>query len=72
MPELNSKQVLQKLNDGWELRNRGAGWWICEPKEPYQRPSSEPISETVYNQLEADGLIETEMLTTSAVARLKR
>lgn len=71
MKAMIHEQVVERLNAGWELRNRGTGWWVCEPMVPYQKSASEPVSEETFNQLEKDGVIETEMLSTSAVARLK-
>ncbi len=72
MAELDAQQVIEKLHIGWELRNRGTGWWICEPMKAYTKTMSEPVSEAVYSQIDSDGLIEAELLTRSAVARLAK
>ncbi len=69
---MTPQNVIEKLEKGWELRNRGTGWWLCEPMIPYKSTESLPVSEQIVSQLEKNGIIQTKMLTTSAIGLLKQ
>ena len=69
---MTPQNVTEKLKKGWELRNHGTGWWLCEPMTPYKRTESLPVPEEIVSQLEADDIIQTKLLTTSALGLLKQ
>lgn len=61
--------IVDRLKNGWDLRYRGTGWFICK-YVPYKRCESEFVSENTVRELEKSGIIETEVLSTSIIGRL--
>jgi hypothetical protein len=54
-------EIIKRLEQGWELANRGRGWWLSEPRIPYRRTQSIPVDEAVINTMEQAGIIKTEL-----------
>ena len=50
-------EIIEYLRNGWELANRGNGWWLSEPRKPYQRRALIHIDDSVVDNLEKAGLI---------------
>lgn len=50
-------QVLDRMQNGWELANRGTGWWISEPRRAYKRCESERVDDLVVDALIKRGII---------------
>ncbi len=71
MDDIQREQVIERLASGHELRNRGTGWWISAPHEPYKRQISEPVPDSIVNTLHEEKIVVIELLTTSAVARFE-
>lgn len=71
MIELTDKQqVLDRLAEGHELTNRGAGWWLSKPRTGNQPAVAQQVSEATVRELETSGRIRIAIPYTSAVARL--
>lgn len=64
-------QVIDHLRNGWDLANRGNGWWLSEPRQPYKRTESISIDDCIVDHLEKAGLITLELPYTTLWARLK-
>lgn len=67
---LSSTDLVTRLEAGWLLRNRGCGWWVEAPEIPYKKTPSDRVEDGMVDKLEADGVIECELLTRSYVGRL--
>lgn len=63
-------QVLDRMQNGWELANRGTGWWISEPRRAYKRCESERVDDLVVDALIKRGIIVTELPYATLWARL--
>lgn len=63
-------EVVQRLRTGYELANRGTGWWLATPRKAYARPESVKLDDSLVDELEAEGRIKITMLSTSARADL--
>lgn len=66
---LPDRIVIDRLKNGWDLRYRGTGWFICK-YVPYKRCEPAFVSENTVRKLEKSGIIETEVLSTSIIGRL--
>lgn len=67
---MTEEQVIEKLSQGWELANRGTGWWISEPRIPYRRTKSFLVENSVVNSLEKSNRITLELPYKTLWARL--
>ncbi len=67
---MGHSKIIKHLEQGWELANRGCGWWLSEPRIPYRRIQSIPVDETVINAMERAGIIKTELPYTTLFATL--
>lgn len=63
-------QVLDRLRNGWQLANRGTGWWISEPPRPYKRSGLERVDDLVVEKLKEDGMLTFELPFNTYFARL--
>lgn len=53
--------LITKLGKGWTLTNRGVGWWLSSPREPYKTPELSQIPDGAVEHLERSGVIKCEM-----------
>jgi hypothetical protein len=67
---MSEEHVVEKLSQGWELVNRGTGWWISEPRIPYRRTESHQIEDSVVSSLIKSNRITLEMPYKALWARL--
>jgi hypothetical protein len=67
---MEQPEIIKHLKQGWELANRGRGWWLSEPRIPYRKTQSIPVDEAVINAMVRAGIIKTELPYTTLFARL--
>ena len=62
--------IIERLRHGWELANRGKGWWLTAPRIPYRASEQTQIEDAVVEQMKREGLIRTELPYVTLFARL--
>ena len=62
--------IIQRLTEGWDLANRGTGWWLSEPRKDYQRTTSIKVEDTLVDDLIKRKIIKTELPYTTVFAKL--
>ena len=67
---MNKSQIIEKLQAGYELNNRGTGWWLKAPKRASGAADVVQVDADLMNQLEAHGTLRIVMLTQSMRAVL--
>ena len=67
---MDRQDVIEKLQNGWDLANRGRGWWLSAPRAPYRKAESYEIPESVVKAMKADGILEFDLPYTTLWARL--
>ena len=67
---MTKNEVIAQLKAGYELVNRGTGWWLSTPTKPYTRPESIQLDDAMVKQLEDDGAIKIDLLARSLKATL--
>lgn len=67
---MNKAQIIEKLQAGYELNNRGTGWWLNAPKRASGAADAVQVDADLMDQLEADGTLRIVMLTQSMRAVL--
>lgn len=67
---MNTAQIVEKLQAGHELNNRGNGWWLSAPKRASGAADAVKIDDDLMNALEANGTLRIVMLTRSMRAEL--
>jgi len=67
---MQEQEIIQRLRDGWELSNRGVGWYLSSPHVPYTKRESHPIPDEAVRRMEQAGLIKTSMPYNSIHATL--
>lgn len=68
--ELKDAHIITCLKQGYSLSNRGTGWWLSEPKKPYQKQGLEQVADNVIDRLSNAGLVRIDMPYNTAVAAL--
>lgn len=63
-------EIIEKMREGYELANRGTGWWLNAPRSPYQTVEPVQIDDAKVNELVAVGKIKTELPHNTLFARL--
>ncbi len=63
-------EIIAKLGEGYELANRGTGWWLSAPRKAYKKAESVQIEDASVNALVENGVIRTELPYTTIFARL--
>lgn len=66
---MDHNTILSRLDNGWELANRGNGWWLSEPRIPYRRTESIQIEDQIVNDLEKAGLVALDIPYRTLIAR---
>lgn len=67
---MTADDVVNKLREGWELANRGTGWWISAPKIPYKATPVMRVEDHIVEGLQSDGKIKVEIPYCAAKATL--
>jgi hypothetical protein len=48
---MQKSDIVQRLKQGWNLTNRGTGWWLSEPRIAYKQTAVILIPEVIVNQM---------------------
>jgi len=67
---ITKEEIVQLLSDGWELANRGTGWWISSPRIPYKKSESRMVCDILVAAMESEGIIKLELPYNTYFARL--
>jgi hypothetical protein len=67
---MTKQDIIEKLQDGWDLANRGKGWWLSAPRVAYKRTESYEIEESTIKAMKAEGILEFDLPYTTLWARL--
>ncbi len=67
---MDHEAILQKIEAGWSLTNRGSGWWLSSPHVPYKKTDKKQIRDSDVDALEKEGKIVIELPYNTAKARL--
>ena len=67
---MDQQTIVEKLQNGWDLANRGSGWWLSAPRVAYQCTESYEIEESTVETMEAEGILEFDLPYTTLWARL--
>jgi hypothetical protein len=67
---MTKQDIIEKLQNGWDLANRGRGWWLSAPRIAYKATESHEIDEALVKSLKAEGIIEFDLPYTTLWARL--
>ena len=67
---MDRQTIIEKLKTGWDLANRGRGWWLSAPCVAYQRTESYEIEESTVEAMKAEGILEFDLPYTTLWARL--
>lgn len=54
-------QVIEKMKQGWELADRGTGYWLTKPRKPYEQICQVKIDDDIIKVIESEGLITLEL-----------
>ncbi|ASI21396.1 hypothetical protein E4188_23155 (plasmid) [Aeromonas media] len=55
------RDIIELLRAGWELANRGMGWYLSAPPKPYHKKVQHLIGDELVNYMERAGLIKMAM-----------
>jgi hypothetical protein len=67
---MTKQDIIEKLQNGWDLANRGRGWWISAPHIAYKHTETYEIEESIVKAMKNEGIIELELPYTTLWARL--
>ena len=67
---MDRQTIVEKLQNGWDLANRGTGWWLSAPRVAYKRTESYKIEEPTIEAMKAEGILEFDLPHTTLWARL--
>lgn len=67
---MQKTEIIERLKHGWDLANRGSGWWLSAPRIPYRASEKYQIDDAVVEQMESEGLVKTELPYNTIFARL--
>lgn len=62
--------IIKKLQNGWDLANRGQGWWLSAPRVAYQRTESYKVEESTVEAMKAEGILKFDLPYTTLWAHL--
>lgn len=58
---MQEHEIVEHLRAGWELANRGTGWFLSAPQKSSQRTEQYKIPDEVVKGMESAGVIKTVM-----------
>jgi len=67
---MDKQDIIDKLQNGWDLANRGKGWWLSAPRIPYKQTECYQIEEATVKAMKAEGVIEFDLPYSTLWARL--
>ena len=67
---MDRQTIIEKLQNGWDLVNRGRGWWLSAPRVAYQRTESYKIKDSTVYAMKAEGILEFDLPYLDTWARL--
>ena len=67
---MDRQTIIEKLQNGWDLANRGRGWWLSAPRVAYKRTESYEIEESTVEAMKAERILEFDLPYTTLWARL--
>ena len=67
---MDRQTIIEKLQSGWNLANRGQGWWLSAPRVDYKRTESYEIEESTVESMKAEGILEFDLPYMTLWARL--
>jgi hypothetical protein len=67
---MTPKQIIERMQGGWTLSNRGKGWWLCEPRIAYRECACAEITDRTVDAMRKDGVITIAMPYNSLHATL--
>lgn len=69
---MDTAQIVEKLEGGHELYNRGSGWWLSAPKRASGAGDAVRVDDDLMDTLEKKGKLRIVMLTRSMRAELPK
>ena len=67
---MDRQTIIEKLQNGRDLANRGQGWWLSAPRVDYKRTESYEIEESTIEAMKAERILEFDLPHTTLWARL--
>jgi hypothetical protein len=67
---MEKTEIIERLRHGWELANRGTGWWLTATRIPYCTSEQIQIEDVLVEQMKKEGLVKTELPYNTIFARL--
>jgi hypothetical protein len=67
---VTKQDIVEKLQNGWDLANRGRGWWLSAPRVAYKRTETYEIDESTVKAMKAEGVLEFDLPYMTLWARL--
>ena len=67
---MDKQDIIDRLQNGWDLANRGTGWWLSAPRIPYKQTESYQIEEATVKAMKAEGILEFDLPYNTLWARL--
>ena len=57
---MDRQTIIENLQNGWDLANRGRGWWLSAPRVDYKQKESYEIEESIIKAMKAEGILEVD------------
>ena len=67
---MDKETIISRMKDGWDLANRGTGWWLSAPRIAYRATEKCQIEDSFVDELCNAGILKTELPYTTMFARL--
>jgi hypothetical protein len=67
---MTQQEIIEKLQSGWNLTNRGRGWWLNAPSVPYKRTEQYKIDDALVDSMTKAGILSVDIPYTTAWATL--
>jgi hypothetical protein len=67
---MTEELIIQRLSEGWDLANRGTGWWLSAPRIAYRTTETIRVEDELVDDMEAKGVIKTELPYNTVFAML--
>jgi hypothetical protein len=67
---MEKDEIISRLKEGWDLANRGRGWWLSAPRVDYKATETIKVNDQAIEELEREGLIKTDLPYNTLFARL--
>jgi hypothetical protein len=67
---MTKQDIIEKLQNGWDLANRGRGWWLSAPRVAYRSTETYEIDESTVKAMKSEGILEFDLPYTTLWARL--